>query len=292
MTKRVKNTHLYGYRQTNLIISYIILTVLLFLALLWLYPYIWVTIASFKNETDITGSGLFPKKPMTLGHYFFIFSTAAEVGRTPFGRAFLNSFFISSTVTLLVILIGGLAGYSLAKHKFIGRDFLINFTIFQMLFPTILFLVPVFLVIRQLHMIDTYRGMILPFAASAWAVFLFYQFFKGIPDDLIESVRMDGGGELLIIFRIMFPLSKSIITIIGMFIFMGRWDEYLWYIVLNKKNSIMPMTTVLAGYMKTYGENLGAQMAGVLLLTFPIIVLFIIFRNSFTRGITMSGLKG
>ena len=77
-----------------------------------------------------------------------------------------------------------------------------------------------------------------------------------------------------------------------MFIFMQRWDEYLWYIVLNKKNAFMPMTNLLAGYMKSYGENLGAQMAGVIFLTFPIIVLFIIFRKSFTRGITMTGLKG
>ena len=281
-----------GHNQMNKVKRYLILFVLLLLALFWLYPYIWVTIASFKNETDITGSGLLPSKPMTLGHYNFILTTAAEVGRTPFGRAFINSFMISSIVTVCVILIAGLAGYSLAKHKFIGRGFITNFIIFQMLFPSILFLVPVFLVVKNLHLIDTYTAMILPFIASAWAVFLFYQFFKGIPNDLIESVRIDGGSELLIIFRIMFPLSKPIITIIGMFIFMGRWDEYLWYIILNKNNALMPMTTVLAGYMKTYGENLGAQMAGVIFLTFPIIVLFIIFRNSFTRGITMSGLKG
>ncbi|RKX93341.1 MAG: carbohydrate ABC transporter permease [Spirochaetes bacterium] len=279
-------------KKNNLYVRYLVISIIALLALIWLYPYLWVTISSFKDETDITGSGLFPTKPLTVAHYVFIFKTAAEIGRTPFGRAFFNSVLISSSVTLFVIIIGGLAGYALSKHRFPGRDIFINFIIFQMLFPTILFLVPVFLVIRQLHMIDTYWAMILPFTASAWAVFLFYQFFKGIPDDLVESVRIDGGGELLIIFRIMFPLSKSIVTIIGMFVFMQRWDEYLWYIVLNKKNALMPMTTVLAGYMKTYGENLGAQMAGVLLLTFPIIILFIVFRNSFTRGITMSGLKG
>ncbi len=281
-----------GYKQMNRTKLYVIIGVLVVLALLWLYPYIWVSIASFKDETDITGSGLFPTKPMTFSHYKFILTTASEVGRTPFGRAFFNSLFISSIVTVCVILISSLAGYALSKHKFLGRDLLVNFVIFQMLFPAILFLVPVFLVVRNLHMIDSYQGMIIPFVANAWAVFLFYQFFKGIPDDLIESVRMDGGSELLIIFRIMLPLSKSVTAIIGMFIFMQRWDEYLWYIVLNKNNAFMPMTTVLAGYMKSYGENLGAQMAGVIFLTFPIVVLFIVFRNSFTKGITMSGLKG
>ena len=281
-----------GHYQMSKIMRYLVFGILLFLALFWLYPYIWVIIASFKNETDITGSGLLPTKPVTLDHYKFILVTASEVGQTAFGRAFFNSFFISSMVTVCVILIGGLTGYSLAKHEFIGRKFLTNFIIFQMLFPSILFLVPVFLVVKSLHMINTYLGMILPFISSAWAVFLFYQFFKGIPNDLIESVRIDGGSELLIILRIMFPLSKPIMTIIGMFIFMGRWDEYLWYIVLNRKSEFMPLTTVLASYMKNYGQNLGAQMAGVIFLTFPIIVLFIIFRNSFTRGITMSGLKG
>lgn len=281
-----------GYKQMNRAKLYVIIGFLVVLALLWLYPYVWVSIASFKDETDITGSGLLPTKPMTLSHYKFILTTASEVGRTPFGRAFFNSLFISSVVTVCVILISSLAGYALSKHKFLGRDLLVNFVIFQMLFPAILFLVPVFLVVRNLHMIDSYQGMIIPFVANAWAVFLFYQFFKGIPDDLIESVRMDGGSELLIIFRIMLPLSKSITAIIGMFIFMQRWDEYLWYIILNKNNAFMPMTTVLAGYMKSYGENLGAQMAGVIFLTFPIVVLFIVFRNSFTKGITMSGLKG
>ncbi len=281
-----------GYKQINRGKAYLIFAILFILALLWLYPYVWVIIASFKNETDITGSGLLPTKPMTLAHYKFILSTAAEVGRTPFGRAFINSLFISSSVSVCVLLISSLAGYALSKHKFPGRDFLVNFVIFQMLFPSILFLIPVFLTVKNLHMIDTYQGMIIPFTASAWAVFLFYQFFKGIPNELIESVRIDGGTEPLIIFRIMLPLSKSVTAIIGMFIFMGRWDEYLWYIVLNKNNALMPMTTVLAGYMKSYGENLGAQMAAVIFLTIPIIVLFIIFRDSFTKGITMSGLKG
>ncbi len=270
----------------------IIITILTLLVIIWIYPYVWVAVASFKDPTDITGTGLLPKKPMTLAHYKFIFVTANEIGRTPFLRAFANSLFIAVSVTFLVILVSSLAGYSLAKHDFIGRKFLNNFIIFQMLFPSILFLIPVFLVVKALHMIDTYQAMILPFIANAWGVFLFFQFFKGVPDDLIESVKIDGGGEMLILFRIVIPLSKSIITIVGMFTFMQRWDEYLWYIVLNKNNNFMPLTTVLAGYMKTYGEKIGEQMAGVVILTFPIIVLFLLFRKSFAQGITMTGLKG
>ena len=279
-------------KKSMLGMKLVILAILLFLVIIWVYPYLWVLIASFKDATDITGTGLLPKKPLTLDHYKFIFITANEIGRTPFLRALINSIFISITVTILVIAISSLAGYALAKHDFRGKRFLNNFVIFQMLFPSILFLIPVFLVVKTLHMIDTYQGMILPFIASPWGVFLFYQFFKGVPNDIIESVRMDGGGELLIISRIVVPLSKSIITIVGMFTFMQRWDEYLWYIVLNKNNNFMPLTTVLAGYMKTYGEKIGEQMAGVVILTFPIIILFLIFRKSFTQGITMTGLKG
>ncbi len=280
-----------GKKPKN-IFRYTFLIILLFSSIFWLYPYIWVTVASFKQTTDITGSGIWPTEVLTLEHYKFIFITAKEIGRTPFDRALFNSLFISAMVTIIVIVISAFAGYALAKHKFIGRKFLSNFVILQMLFPNILFLIPVFLVIRTLRMIDTYQAMILPFIQSAWAVFLFHQFFKGIPNSLIESVKIDGGGELLIIFRIIFPLSKPIITIVGMFIFMGRWDEYLWYIILNKNNAFMPLTTVLAGYMKSYGELIGEQMAGAIILTFPIIVLFLIFRKSFTSGITMTGLKG
>lgn len=93
-------------KKNNLYVKYLVISIIAFLALIWLYPYLWVTISSFKNETDITGSGLFPTKPLTVAHYVFIFKTAAEIGRTPFGRAFFNSVLISSSVTFFVIIIG------------------------------------------------------------------------------------------------------------------------------------------------------------------------------------------
>ena len=123
-------------KKSMLGMKLVILAILLFLVIIWVYPYLWVLIASFKDATDITGTGLLPKKPLTLDHYKFIFITANEIGRTPFLRALINSIFISITVTILVIAISSLAGYALAKHDFRGKRFLNNFVIFQMLFLT------------------------------------------------------------------------------------------------------------------------------------------------------------
>ncbi len=255
------------------------------------FPYIWMVLASFKVPAEIFDR--FIPSNLTLEHYRMIFLMGSTGSSNPFIRALANSLLVSSVTTLSVVIFGAITGYALARLRFKGRILLKNFILFQMLFPVVLFLIPRFLLVTKLGWINTYQGMIAPFMMSAWAIFLFSQFFRTIPQELIDAARIDGCSELRIIFQIMLPLSKSVTIIVAVFTFMAMWDEFLWYLIVTKDYNLMPLSVLLGLFTKgEYSSYPGIQTAGATLLTIPILVLFFSFRKFFTEGIALSGIKG
>jgi multiple sugar transport system permease protein len=272
----------------GLVIIYIILSVgLIFMA----FPYVWMVFASFKIPSEIY-SRFFPTR-FTLEHYKMVFAGGTSGLQNPFIKSIFNSLVVSTTATVSVVFFGAITGYALARLQFRGRNFLNHFILFQMLFPAILFLIPRFLLMLNLQSINTYQGMFLPFLMNAWAIFLFTQFFKAIPQELIDAARIDGCSELRIVFSIMVPLSKSVTAIVAIFTFMTMWDEFLWYLIVTKDYDLMPLSVLLGLFTKgEYSSYPGIQTAGATLLTLPILALFFLFRRYFSEGITMTGLKG
>jgi multiple sugar transport system permease protein len=272
----------------GLVIIYIILSVgLIFMA----FPYVWMVLASFKIPSEIY-SRFFPTR-FTLEHYKMVFAGGTSGLQNPFIKSIFNSIVVSTTATVSVVFFGAITGYALARLQFRGRNFLNHFILFQMLFPAILFLIPRFLLMLNLQSINTYQGMFLPFLMNAWAIFLFTQFFKAIPQELIDAARIDGCSELRIVFSIMVPLSKSVTAIVAIFTFMTMWDEFLWYLIVTKDYDLMPLSVLLGLFTKgEYSSYPGIQTAGATLLTLPILALFFLFRRYFSEGITMTGLKG
>ncbi|MCK4560354.1 MAG: carbohydrate ABC transporter permease [Calditrichia bacterium] len=272
----------------GLVIIYVILSVgLIFMA----FPYVWMVLASFKIPSEIY-SRFFPTR-FTLEHYKMVFAGGTSGLQNPFIKSIFNSLVVSTTATVSVVFFGAITGYALARLQFRGRNFLNHFILFQMLFPAILFLIPRFLLMLSLQSINTYQGMFLPFLMNAWAIFLFTQFFKAIPQELIDAARIDGCSELRIVFRIMVPLSKSVTAIVAIFTFMTMWDEFLWYLIVTKDYDLMPLSVLLGLFTKgEYSSYPGIQTAGATLLTLPILALFFLFRRYFSEGITMTGLKG
>jgi multiple sugar transport system permease protein len=270
------------------VIIYIILSVgLIFMA----FPYVWMVLASFKIPSEIY-SRFFPTR-FTLEHYKMVFAGGTSGLQNPFIKSIFNSLVVSTTATVSVVFFGAITGYALARLQFRGRNFLNHFILFQMLFPAILFLIPRFLLMLNLQSINTYQGMFLPFLMNAWAIFLFTQFFKAIPQELIDAARIDGCSELRIVFSIMVPLSKSVTAIVAIFTFMTMWDEFLWYLIVTKEYDLMPLSVLLGLFTKgEYSSYPGIQTAGATLLTLPILALFFLFRRYFSEGITMTGLKG
>ncbi|MEE9118593.1 MAG: carbohydrate ABC transporter permease, partial [Calditrichia bacterium] len=248
-------------------------------------------LASFKIPSEIY-SRFFPTR-FTLEHYKMVFAGGTSGLQNPFIKSIFNSLVVSTTATVSVVFFGAITGYALARLQFRGRNFLNHFILFQMLFPAILFLIPRFLLMLNLQSINTYQGMFLPFLMNAWAIFLFTQFFKAIPQELIDAARIDGCSELRIVFRIMVPLSKSVTAIVAIFTFMTMWDEFLWYLIVTKEYDLMPLSVLLGLFTKgEYSSYPGIQTAGATLLTLPILALFFLFRRYFSEGITMTGLKG
>jgi len=206
----------------------------------------------------------------------------------PFVRAFLNSLFISTTVTFSVIITSALVGYAISRIKFKTGQVLFNFTIWQMLFPGFMFMIPLFVLIRNFNWLNTYKALIVPSLTSAWGIFMFAQAFKTIPEDYVDAARMDGANDFWIIFRLMFPLAGSTASIVGLFTFIGIWDNFLWPLMVMKDYNKMPLSVLLASFNHEYASYIGPILAGSVIQTIPMVLIFLLLRKYFLQGISMS----
>ncbi len=259
--------------------------IMLTLGLFWLYPYFWLVFSSLKPQREIYNQ--FWPSAFTLDNYKFIFDTSQQMNRD-FIRALLNSVFISVTVTVSVVFTSALVGYAIAKFKFLGGTFLKNFTIFQMLFPGFMFTIPTFVVVKALGLLNSLAGLIIPALFGAWGVFMFTQSFRNVPDDYIEAARMEGASETRIVLSIMMPISRSTASIVGLFTFIGIWDNFLTPLILISDYDKMPLSVLLASFNHEYGSQIGAVLSGAVIQTMPMVLLFLIFRKYFLQGIAVS----
>ncbi len=275
------------YIKCKMPLIYLVLTIGLFLAI---FPYLWMVLSSFKVSGEIY-TRFWPTK-LTLGNYAFILKGGTGQERN-FTGSIANSLIISIIPTISVIFFGMITAYSLRRMKICGYRFFENLVVYQMLFPGVLFLIPLFLIMRDWGQINKHSGMILRYLIDPWAIFIYIQFFKTIPEALLEAARIDGASEFKIITRIMLPLSKTTTAIVTLFTFMARWSEFLWPLIVNKDYDKMPLSVLLALFTKgEYQTYPGVQMAGATLLTLPIVILFLVFRRHFEEGISFTGLKG
>ncbi|MFW5988306.1 MAG: carbohydrate ABC transporter permease, partial [bacterium] len=208
-----------------------------------LFPYIWMVLSSFKVSEEIY-TQFIPTK-LTLENYSFLFKGGSGQERN-FLYGIVNSLIVSVIPTISVIFFGVLTAYAFRRLKIFGYKIYENFIIYQMLFPGVLFLVPLFLLMRDWGLINTYTSMVLRYLIDPWAIFIYTQFFKTIPESLLESARIDGASEFQIIFKIMLPLSKTTTAIVALFTFMARWSDFLWPLIVNKEYGKMPLSVLLA----------------------------------------------
>ena len=264
-----------------------VITILMFgLALSWLYPYIWMVMAGLKDTRDIFNSSLFGGR-LSLDNVYFLFDSSERLAR-PFLKSLFNSMYITITVTVSVMITSVIVAYALAKTQFPGRDKVRGFLIFQMVVPSFMFVLPMFVLIREMGLIDTYSAMILPAAMSGWGIFMLSQSFKGTPDDYIEAAKLDRASLRQIMFNIMVPLNRAVFAIVALFTFTGTWDNFLWPLIAMRDPEKMPLSVLLATFSKQYGDFVGPIMAGAVLQTLPLLILFVIFRKYFLQGMSLS----
>lgn len=260
---------------------------LVFAALLAVVPIVWMVLSSFKRLED-----LFHVPMVWLPNPWYWGAYPEAWRQQDFPRYFLNSAFISVAITAGNMLTSALAGYGLAKFRFAGRQFLFVAILSTLMLPLEVTMVPLFLVVKQFGWQNTYQGMIVPFIADAFGVFLMRQYILGIPDELIEAARIDGMSEPGIWAKIVLPLSKPALVALAIFTFREAWDMYIWPLIIITKDSLRPVTLGVALFMSGYTTMWNQLLAIATLAMLPMIVLFFVLQRYFIQGIVLSGLKG
>jgi multiple sugar transport system permease protein len=210
----------------------------------------------------------------------------------PFGRYFLNSMLIALCVTLGQIVVCSLGAYAFARLDFPGRDRVFFLYLGTLMIPGPILTVPVYLLLREYHLLNTYQGVILPGLFSAYGTFLLRQFFLTIPKDLEDAARMDGAGRLGVYLRIILPLSGPALAALATFVFIGSWNDYFWPSIVMTDPDRLTLPVGLAHFNDIYVFDYGRLMAGSMIAIAPAILVYLLFQRSITRGVVMTGLKG
>jgi multiple sugar transport system permease protein len=265
------------------------LFVLLFAGVaLMIGPFLWMVVGAFKppQELRTVTPSVLPKDP-TLDNFSELFS------RLDFAQYFFNSALVAVIVTLANLLFCSMAGYALAKLHFAGKRPLFGLVLATLMVPSSVTLVPLFVLMSKLGLVNTYAAVILPFAAGAFGVFLMRQFMMGIPSDLLDAARIDGAGEWRIFRVIVLPLSKAPLAALGIFQFLASWNNFLWPLVVLTDESKYTLPVAVATFaIGQQKANYGLLMAGAVALAVPVILVFLLLQRHFTQSIAMTGLKG
>ena len=210
----------------------------------------------------------------------------------PFGKYFLNSTLVSLCITLGQLVTCSLGGYAFSRLEFPGRDAIFLLYLATLMIPGPILTVPIYLLLRQFHLLNTYQGVILPGLFSAYGTFLLRQFFLTIPRDLEDAARIDGAGRLSLYFRIILPLSGPALAALATFVFIGSWNDFFWPSIVLTDPGMLTLPVGLAHFNDIYMYEYGRLMAGSMISIAPAILMYVFFQRFITRGIVMTGLKG
>jgi len=255
-------------------------------AVTFIYPFLWMVVTTLKSPAEVGTLSLVPEQ-LTLANYRIMWA------RAPFGRALLNSLLVSATITLSVLVLGSMTAYAIARLRFRGRPLLNAVTLVVLLVPGQLTLIPLYTLIVQLGWIDTYAALIVPYLFNATAILMLRQFFLQIPQSLIDSARMDGMGELRILFTILWPLAKPALATVAIFTFMGAWNEVLWPLLVVRDQQVMTLPQLLTVFALGGGAgSIGISLASAMVLVVPVVVAYAFLQRYFIESMASAGIKG
>jgi multiple sugar transport system permease protein len=261
--------------------------VLLAGAVTMILPFLWTVSTSLKqlNEVFVFPPKLFGDK-LVWSNYLRISD------RFPFDVYFLNSLKITVIVVIAQLVTSSMAGFVFARLRFRSRDLLFALYLATMMVPAQVTMIPNFIVMREYNLVDTHWSLILPALVSAFGTFLMRQFFVTIPESLEDAAKIDGCTPFGIYWRIFVPLSKPAMATLGVFVFMGTWNEFVAPLVYINTQSKMTLPLGLASMQGMYSTNWPVLMAGTVICILPLIVIFLLAQDFFIKGVTLSGLKG
>lgn len=255
-------------------------------AIICLFPFFWMVGVSLMAPGEAIQSPppLLPKTP-TLENFRTIFTRLAV------GRYILNSLLISTLITSFSLFICSMAGYAFAKWRFRGKDTLFRSLLVGLAIPGQITMLPLFLMMREMGILNTYAAAIIPGLASIYAIFLFRQQMLIIPDSLIEAARIDGGSELYIYRRIILPLAKPTLITLGVFTFLGAWNDFMWPLIVFSDQTMYTLPVALANLMGEHLLDIEWMVAGATLAIMPVVVIFLFLQRYYLQGMIATGIK-
>ncbi len=258
---------------------------LIIIGIFLFFPFVITIIISFKDMNQFSVEPFWLTFPLHWGNY-------AEAGEVVIPYIF-NSIIVSGATCFGVVLIGSLTAYVFASFAFPGRELLYYLILVLLMIPGILTLVPSFVVVRDLRLLDTNWALILPWIAGGqvFAIFILRTFYEAMPKDLFEAARIDGAGELSIYARIAVPLSKSILGVVAIFNILGTWNDFLWPLVTISSQDSYPLVLGLYRFQSQYYTVWGPLMAGYVIGTIPLVILFAFTSRLFVQGLAAGGIK-
>jgi ABC-type glycerol-3-phosphate transport system permease component len=260
--------------------------ILLVGAVVMIGPLMWMVLSAFKTAEEIIAYPpvWFPKNP-SFKNILFVLTT----GR--FGLFFKNSVILACAETILQLATSGLIGYILAKYRFRGANVVFIAILSMMMVPGALFLIPNYTTVRLAGILDTRAAVLIPGMFTPFGIFLMRQNFLSVPDELLDSARMDGAYEITIFLRIAAPLTKSAYAALGIFVFMAAWNSLLWPIIVFNSERLFTLPIGLSRFTNEWYSDYSKVFAGATVAVIPVLIVFFVLQKQFIRGITMTGMK-
>lgn len=264
--------------------NYVVLGVI---GIIMAFPFLWMIFSSLKPAGEIISfpPTLFPANP-TLENY------AKAVSMIKVFRLYGNSFFITVTYTILTVFLNCILGYIFGKFNFKFKNIIFVVLLATLVVPKEVYVIPLYLLMDSFSLIDSFISVIIPFAFSAYGVFLVRQFVYGIPDELISAGRVDGCSETGIFFRIALPLMKPVISALLIYYFLYQWNDFLWPLVMLNSEKKFTIAIGLANFVGEHFSNYGVSLAGASFSILPVVIVFLIFQKHIISGLALTGLKG
>ena len=255
-------------------------------ALLTLSPLLWMVSASLMPTGEATAvpPRLLPSR-FTLEHYRDLFT------RMHVARHVAASTLVATTTTLISLLFNSMAGYAFAKLRFAGRDRIFAALLAALVIPAQVSMLPLFLLLKQIGLVNTYLGVVIPGMASVFGIFLIRQYALSIPDSLLDAARIDGAGELRIYWSLVLPFCRPVLATLAVFTFLGTWNDFLWPLIVLADDDLYTLPVALANLLGEHVQDTELMMAGSVLTVLPVLGLFVVLQRYYVAGVMSGALK-
>jgi multiple sugar transport system permease protein len=272
-----------GARLGRYTVTYAVLVLGLIVSI---FPYLLALFTSLKSPAQLYAAAPWslPTNPT--------FANFTQILQSGFGRYLLNTIIVAAIVTVGQLIFSSMAAYAFARLEFPGREALFSLYIATLMVPNIVTLIPLFIIVKDLGLVNTYMGLVLPYVlGQPFGIFLMRQYFLSVPKDIEAAARIDGAGTWAIFFRIMLPLSRPVLATLAIITVVGSWNNFVWPLIITNSESLRTLPVGLAAFQSNFGTQYNVMMAGSVVALLPLILIFTVFQRQIVQSIQLSGGK-